>query len=154
MTSIPTKQLEDKVHVNINERRQCGYCGLRSGHRYDGDCKIMSETGYLLKKDEIDNFKINLTHCEHDSKLQSFTLPSDTTKITQIPPKTSFVCVHGYGQIEQDSILSQSLENESNFLCVSFMFSNSMIKAEYDKCFVQALAVSDWMSIKKNNDCS
>ncbi len=77
-------------------------------------------------------------------------MPNDATMIIQIPPKTKFVCVHGYGRIEQDGVLSQSLENESNFLCVSFVFSNAVIKEEYSKCFVRALAVSDWMSVKSN----
>ncbi len=33
---------------------------------------------------------------------------------------------------------------------VCHLFSNAVIKAEYDKCFVHALAVSDWMSVKSN----
>ncbi len=47
----PSSQLDkDVVHVNSKVKRQCGYCGLRGDHRYDGGCKLMSETGYLLKK--------------------------------------------------------------------------------------------------------
>lgn len=61
----------------------------------------MSKTGYLLKKEEVDNFHINLTNQTHDSRLQSFKVPENSAKLTQIHSKTKFLCVHGYGQIER-----------------------------------------------------
>ncbi len=147
---ILSQQQDGQVHVQVKEKRQCGYCGLRDGHRYDGGCKIMSETGYLLKKTEVDNFRIKLTRREHDIRLESFTVPDDKPKLTQIPPKTNFLCVQGYARIEQDGVLSQSLENESSYLCVSFVFANGVIKPEYKQCFVRTLAVFDWMASSKN----
>ncbi len=110
----------------------------------------MSQTGYLLKKEEVDNFRIKLTNRAHDSRLESYNILDNDIKLSQIPAKTRFLCVHGYGRIEHDGVLSQSLENESNYLCVSFVFVNAVIKEEYSKCFVRALAVSDWMSVTKN----
>ncbi len=68
--------------------------------------------------------------------------------MTQIPSKTKFLCVHGHGRIEQDGVLSQSLENESNYLCVSFVFENAVVRPEYNRCFVRTLAVFDWMASK------
>ncbi len=47
----PLSKLDkDYGYVNAKEKRQCGYCGLCSGHRYEGGSKLVSETGYLLKK--------------------------------------------------------------------------------------------------------
>ncbi len=133
----------EQIYVNTKEKQQCGYCGLSSGHRYDGGCKIMSATGSLLKKEEIDNFRIKLTHRDNNIQLQSFTIPENSLKLIQTPPKTKFLYVHGFGRIEQDKMLSQLLENNSNFLCLSFVFENSVIREDYSKCFVCALAVSD-----------
>ncbi len=99
---------------------------------------------------EIDNFCIKLTHHDHDIRLGMFTISDECKKLTQIPPKTKLLCVHGYGRIEQDGVLSQSLDNQSKCLCVLFVFGNAAIKKEYIKCFVYAWAVSDWMSISKN----
>ncbi len=54
---ILSQQVDDgQVHVQVKDKRQCGYCGLCDGHWYDGGCKIMSEIGYLLKKTEVGNF--------------------------------------------------------------------------------------------------
>ncbi len=102
---------KDNIHLNANKKRQCWYCGLHSGHRYDRGYKLMSETGYLLKKTEVDNYQIKLTHRDHDIRLGMFTIPDNWTKLTQIPPKTKVLCVYGYGRIEQDGILLQSLDN-------------------------------------------
>ncbi len=66
----------------MKEKWKCGYCGLQSGHRYDGGCKLMSKTGYLLKKEEVDDFRIKLRHLEHDIRLQSYTMPEHDTKLT------------------------------------------------------------------------
>ncbi len=66
VTKKVLSQEDDNVHFQVKEKRQCGYCGLRDGHWYEGGCKIMSETGYLLRKTEVDNFRIKLTQCEHD----------------------------------------------------------------------------------------
>ncbi len=88
----------------MKEKRHCGYCGLRSGHRYDGGCTLMLETGYLLKKEEVDDFRIKLTYRNHNIRLQSYTMHKHDAKLTQIPPKTKFLCVHGYGCIEQDGV--------------------------------------------------
>ncbi len=141
-SKIPlSQQDEDSIQVNAKVNRQCGYCGLRSGHRYEGDCKLMSQRGYLLNKTDIDKFCIKLTFCHHHNRLGSFIIPDGCTKLT---------CVHGYVRIEHDGVLSQSLDNDSNFLCVSFVFINAVIRDEYSKCFVCALVVSDWMSISKN----
>ncbi len=110
----------------------------------------MLETGYRLKKEEVDDFRIKLRHLEHDIRLQSYTMPEHDAKLTQIPPKTKFLCVHGYGCIKQDGVSFQSLDNNSNYLCVLFVFVHAVMKQEYSKCFVRALAVSNWMAITKN----
>ncbi len=90
----------------------------------------MSETGYLLKKEEVDDFRIKLTHCNHNIRLQSYSMPEHDAKLTQIPPMPKFLCVHGYGCIEQDGFLSQSSEKNSNYLCVLFVFPHAVIKQE------------------------
>ncbi len=144
------QQCQGQVHIQVKEKRQCGYCGLRDGHRYDRGCKIMLQNGYLLKKEDVENFRIKLTRHDYDIRLDSYTGPDNQPMLAQIPSKTKFLCVHGYGRIEQDGILSQSLENESNYLCVSFVFANAVIKQEYNRCFVGALAVLDWMSSSTN----
>lgn len=34
-------------------------------------------------------------------------------------------------------------------MCVTFVLANAVMKEEYSKCFVCALAVSDWMAVAK-----
>ncbi len=55
--------------------------------------------------------------------------------------------MHGHGRIEHDEVLLQLLDNESNFLCVSFKFANAVVKKKYSKYFVWASVVSDLMLI-------
>ncbi len=95
----PLYQLDkDVFHVNAKEKRQYRYCSFCSG------CKLISETGYLLKIMEVDKFHIKLTHHDYDIKLGMFTITDNCTKLTQIPPK-KFLCVHGYDRVEQDRAL-------------------------------------------------
>ncbi len=65
---------------------------------------------------------------DHEIRLQSFIVPKNAPKLTQIPSRTKFLYVHEYGRIEQDEVLSQSLKNDSDFLCVSFVFASAVIK--------------------------
>lgn len=67
LKTTSSQRNEENVHVKVKEKRQCGHCGLRSGSWYDSDCTLMSETCYLVKKSEVDNFRIKLTYCHPDT---------------------------------------------------------------------------------------
>ncbi len=62
-TNALSMQIEVQVNVNAQGKRQCYCYGLKSRHRYHGSCKLMSEMGYLFKKDDVDDVHIKLTHC-------------------------------------------------------------------------------------------
>ncbi len=84
---------DGQVHVNEEVKRQCGYCGLRDGHWYGGGCKIMTSTGYLLKKEDVDSFWMKVTQRNPDNRLQSFTIAEMFQSWYKYPQNLS-LCVY------------------------------------------------------------
>jgi hypothetical protein len=140
---------EPKVKEGL--KRQCGYCGMRDGHRYDGRCEQLESWAYVVSKEHVDELVFNVVRHTNDSRLGLFQIPQTATLMKQVDNSTKFLCIHGYGMLQEEGNLSQSTSADMCYLCVTIVKGYGVIQDQYKKCFVRTSAVTQWITKNQIN---